>query len=274
MFYDNLLTACERKGVKITPLVAECGGAKGSISNWKKGASPNSDIVLKLAVRLNVSTDYLLTGEEFYTTEMLLSDQQELIEDYKTLNDIDKARVLERVKTLKELSKVEENFKKSEALQEDTLQDNIKSEEQAFDNEIENNTDEEEIEDDYIYLDFPDLPVSAGTGVYLHDDYAEQIKVAINDETRRANYALKVKGDSMEPLFFDGDIVLVETQPSVKEGEIGIFIYDGEAYIKEFGGNRLISLNPKCPDKRITDFSNFYCKGLVIGALDKKDILK
>ena len=26
-------------------------------------------------------------------------------------------------------------------------------------------------------------------------------------------------------------------------------------------------------DKQITDFGSFYCKGLIIGALDKKDIL-
>lgn len=60
MFYDVLKKECEKQGVKITPIVLECGGAKGSISNWKKGASPNSDIVLKLAQRLGVSTDYLL----------------------------------------------------------------------------------------------------------------------------------------------------------------------------------------------------------------------
>ena len=47
MFYDNLKQVCDEKGVKITPIVAECGGAKGSISNWKNGASPNSDIRMK-----------------------------------------------------------------------------------------------------------------------------------------------------------------------------------------------------------------------------------
>ncbi|MDE5620768.1 MAG: helix-turn-helix domain-containing protein [Ruminococcus sp.] len=64
MFYDNLKAICDEQGVKITPIVDECGGAKGSISNWKKGASPNSDIVAKLAVRLNVSTDLLIFGKE------------------------------------------------------------------------------------------------------------------------------------------------------------------------------------------------------------------
>ena len=64
MFYDNLKAICDEKGIKITPLVAECGGAKGSISNWKKGAMPNSEIVMKLSVRLNVPTDRLLFGSE------------------------------------------------------------------------------------------------------------------------------------------------------------------------------------------------------------------
>lgn len=60
MFYDILKKECDKQGLKMTPLVVECGGAKGSTSNWKKGASPNSDIVLKLARRLGVTTDYLL----------------------------------------------------------------------------------------------------------------------------------------------------------------------------------------------------------------------
>lgn len=64
MFYDNLKAVCDEQGVKITPIVDECGGAKGSISNWKKGASPNSDIIAKLAVRLNVSTDLLIFEKE------------------------------------------------------------------------------------------------------------------------------------------------------------------------------------------------------------------
>ena len=64
MFYDNLKAICDERGIKITPLVAECGGAKGSISNWKKGAMPNSEIVMKLSVCLNVPTDRLLFGSE------------------------------------------------------------------------------------------------------------------------------------------------------------------------------------------------------------------
>ena len=64
MFYDNLKSICDAHNIKITPLVLECGGTKGVIGGWKKGAMPNSDIVMKLSVRLNVPTDTLLFGKE------------------------------------------------------------------------------------------------------------------------------------------------------------------------------------------------------------------
>ena len=89
MFYDNLKQVCDEKGVKMTPIVAECGGAKGSISNWKNGASPNSDIVAKLSVRLNVPTDALIFGKGEGKTSGTLENttEQELLENYRKLSD-------------------------------------------------------------------------------------------------------------------------------------------------------------------------------------------
>ena len=97
MFYDNLKQVCDEKGVKITPIVAECGGAKGSISNWKNGASPNSDIVAKLSVRLNVSTDTLIFGKD---KEKIHENtpEQELLENYRKLSDFEKGEVLGDIK--------------------------------------------------------------------------------------------------------------------------------------------------------------------------------
>ena len=64
MFYSNLKRICDEKGIKITPIVLECGGTKGIIGGWKKGTSPNSDIVMKIAVKLNITTDELLFGKD------------------------------------------------------------------------------------------------------------------------------------------------------------------------------------------------------------------
>lgn len=86
MFYNNLKEACENEGLKITPTVIECGGKAGSIGGWKKGAAPNSDIVMKLATRLNVTTDYLLFGRSNIHTDEL-EDEHRLIKAYRQLTD-------------------------------------------------------------------------------------------------------------------------------------------------------------------------------------------
>lgn len=72
----------------------------------------------------------------------------------------------------------------------------------------------------------------------------------------------------MEPKFHDGDTVLVREQPSVDIGEIGLFVVDGNGYIKKQGIDRLISLNPDFDDIFPNEFSDVRCIGKVIGVLD------
>ncbi|MCM1579446.1 MAG: hypothetical protein NC078_11675 [Ruminococcus sp.] len=102
MFYDNLKQECERQGLKVTPIVLECGGNKGSLSGWKKGASPNSDIVIKLSVRLNVPTDLLLLGKSatLPINDPLPTDQQELLDKYTELTEREQGRVLQFMEDL------------------------------------------------------------------------------------------------------------------------------------------------------------------------------
>jgi len=86
MFYDNLKAVCQSKNLKITPTIIECGGAQGSVSNWKKGASPNSDIVARLAEYLNVSTDLLIFGHE--SSSSVPEDEKLLLDKYRKLSAI------------------------------------------------------------------------------------------------------------------------------------------------------------------------------------------
>ena len=60
VFYDRLKETCEKQGLKMTPLVIECGGSRSNVTTWKNGVMPNSKLLIELAKRLNVSTDYLL----------------------------------------------------------------------------------------------------------------------------------------------------------------------------------------------------------------------
>lgn len=119
-----------------------------------------------------------------------------------------------------------------------------------------------------------DLPVSAGRGSLLDGSGADFITLTSGGETLDADFALRVSGNSMEPRYLDGDIILVHEQSHVGIGELGVFICsDGvssEGYFKRFGGDRLISLNPQYDDIYLNSFDSVICRGKVIGRLPRK----
>lgn len=119
-------------------------------------------------------------------------------------------------------------------------------------------------------IDFPVSPykASAGSGYLLFDAEPDEIwSVVSNSETRKADIGITVSGDSMEPLYCDGDVLLVRKQPDIEIGEIGIFIKDGQGYVKKKGEDRLISLNKSRPDIYPSEFGEILCFGKVIGKL-------
>ena len=103
----------------------------------------------------------------------------------------------------------------------------------------------EEFEDIGLYGE-----VSAGTGVWVSDDPVETIKYPV--PVPEHDIALRVNGNSMEPMFHDGDVVFVRKTPEVHHGSIIIIIVNDNAYIKKLYRRddevRLISLNPQYED--------------------------
>lgn len=86
----------------------------------------------------------------------------------------------------------------------------------------------------YIEMPVSSLAVSAGTGAFLDEGNFEMISFPESTVPAGAEFGLRVSGDSMEPVYHDGQIVWVQQCDEVAVGEVGIFIYDGEGYIKVF----------------------------------------
>lgn len=115
------------------------------------------------------------------------------------------------------------------------------------------------------------LSASAGRGSFLDDnEYYETVDVRATRVSLGADYAVKVQGNSMEPMFDDGDILLVRRQQSVEIGDLGIFVGDGEGYFKRYIGRYLRSFNPAYADILISNFSEFRCYGKVIGQMKRR----
>lgn len=99
------------------------------------------------------------------------------------------------------------------------------------------------------FIDAYENAVSAGTGIFLVDGPKETIQLTKDVIPENASYGVKISGDSMEPEFEDGQIAWVLKQDFVKNGELGIFSLNGEAYIKKLQDDKnwvfLVSLNEK-----------------------------
>ncbi len=115
-----------------------------------------------------------------------------------------------------------------------------------------------------------DLPVSAGVGEFLTESNGVTISVPVSDRTQNPGYALRISGNSMEPKYKSGDVLLVEECVAVNPGELGIFILDGAGYFKQYGGDRLISLNPAYDPILLKDYNRVECCGRVVGKLKRK----
>ena len=126
---------------------------------------------------------------------------------------------------------------------------------------------------------------SAGTGQPLADDLFSMISLPASEIPRRAAFAVRISGDSMEPRYHDGQLVFVEKVSRLTDGEIGVFSLDGEGYIKQYRemplpgnvsmddffdednvytGISLVSVNPDYTPIRVFSGSAFMIFGRVL----------
>ncbi len=110
--------------------------------------------------------------------------------------------------------------------------------------------------------------VAAGEPILAEEDYEAYIDV---DAPIKADYALTVRGDSMEPTYLNGDVIYIRERPDVDDGQIAVVLVEDSATLKhvyhEKDGVLLVSENPKYSPMRKT-FDEYDCiriLGIVVG---------
>lgn len=111
--------------------------------------------------------------------------------------------------------------------------------------------------------------VSAGTGEWLEDEYKEEVSLPTSIVPKHHfDFVLRVNGNSMEPLFKNHEYVFVKKVDEVRSGQIGVFIVDGEAYLKkayiEKDHLRLVSLNKVYDDLLFDSLNDIKVVGVVV----------
>ncbi len=106
---------------------------------------------------------------------------------------------------------------------------------------------------------FP-IPVVPATAAGLESD------AALDNCSAAESFALMVLGDSMEPEFVEGDIIIIEPEGLATDGSYVMARLNDEwifrQLVKHEGGWKLQPLNPKYPEASIPDLS--VIKGVII----------
>ena len=106
---------------------------------------------------------------------------------------------------------------------------------------------------------------SAGTGNMLGSASGEYVYLHLPPALRRADELIPVCGDSMEPTYHHGDLLLVEHTAALRYGEIGVFTAGEQGYVKEYQADGLHSHNPKYAPLRFSSDEEVRCVGRVLG---------
>ena len=266
-YIDRIKQIKSEKKITNDQLSDMTGIPLGTLSKILAGISdsPKLSNIVAICAALECSVDYILTGIPENTNNYTLEEREmTMIENYRRLD----AHSRELVAMV--ISKEAERASHGEVAERGLgiIKGGAASRGKAMKNAVGLSRRS---------ISLYDLPVSAGTGMYLSDvgifrDESESVSINIpdNPDTAGADYALRIKGNSMEPKYRDGDVLLVEECDSVEYGELGIFILDGDGYFKKYGGDRLISLNPDYEPILLKNFENVSCCGRVIGKLKRK----
>ena len=228
MIGDKIKERRVQLGLKQSEISKATGIKTTTLSNYENNVStPNEQNLYKLMDTLKCDANYLFEWEEQENINISYSEKQKIIK-YRELDDHGK----QMVDTVLELEH----------------------------NRCVASSEERSI----IYLPKSVLRASAGSGNWLDEQQLVTVAVLDTPAARKSNLIIEVDGDSMEPLYKNGDNVLVSTAAEVQIGDIGIFIADGNGYIKKLGEDRLVSVNPKYKDIIPTENSNYRCVGKVL----------
>lgn len=218
------------------------GVTKSAIGNYETGLnSPKAEILFKVFEVLKCDANYLFQDEMADMHEETASPEEmnNLVKRYRRLDTLSQKLVL---------SVIEIELERCNSISSRVLGGANKKVNNSY----------------TVSFRISDQPASAGTGVYLGPDgFTEHMVNA--EAVKGADFGVPVSGDSMEPLYKDGDIILVSMSSPVRMGDIALVTMDGCGYVKKLGKGVLISVNHHYDPIPVTE--DIRINGKVIGVL-------
>ena len=87
--------------------------------------------------------------------------------------------------------------------------------------------------------------IAAGEPIFAGEEHETYVDVG---DSVQADFALEVQGESMEPVYKDGDVVYIRSQSDVSDGQVAAVVIDDSATLKRVYhlpiGVQLMPINP------------------------------
>ncbi len=231
-YADIIRTRRKQSGMNQEELGAKVNVGKNAVGAWESGRSrPDLSSVPVICEALGLSLD------DFYGVRRKAPQKQEIPESFATrynaLTEYHRQIVLREMDALLEMQKAEKPAKRR-----------------------------------FIRLFRNDLSACAGPSFAIGETRGEPVWIEETSLTVQADEMIRVSGDSMEPEYHDGDLVLVRHGASLRPGEIGIFTNGDAGYIKIYQRDGLHSLNPAYPTIVFSEGDDVRCIGKVLGTAE------
>lgn len=259
MFWTRFVELCNEAGKSPNRVAAELGLSSSVCTVWKRGAVPRDATMQKLADFFHVTADYLLgnVNDPFFHL-----DNDRILREINSYEDTSETKDAplyssEAMKLAADYDDLDDHGQRIVRLVADEEKARCASHAPVEQAEPENVV--------YITSWFP-MPMSAGTGQPAGSDEPEDLELT-KRPPRGTSYVAPISGDSMEPTYHDGDKLFIRACEEIEVGQIGVFLMDGQQWVKERGDGVLISHNPAYPPRPMTE--DVRCQGLVLGVCDE-----
>lgn len=218
-------------------LAHRLGLTRSAILNWETGRTrPDISNLPALCQALNLPVSDFFTANVIGIPEV--KDERQLLSSYRAMNDGHKGFLLKMAREL-----------------------------EALDNE----TSKKRARIHLLKLPYAEDAVAAGIGTQGFEAACSHRYMHSTPLLQETDILFHVNGDSMEPQYPHGCVVMVKESTDVKTGDIAVFSVDGTLYIKEYQQDGLHSLNPAYPPMLSTRYPDIQVIGRVIGIADQED---
>lgn len=267
----------EKQGITLAELGRKIGKTEATVQRYESGNIKNlkNDTIESIANALNVNPAFLMGWLDAEDTEDTKEDtpvslHQDIIENLDDLKESNAPLVNDFIEEIIKEQNNKSTFIPETARVQSSLSYSRQKRVLDFANEQLNEQNNKVLHINSHNIISEEVAVygyaSAGTGETLIDGV--EFTTQYNGHIPNHDFALQVNGDSMEPMFEDKEIIFIDKTKQINSGQIGIFVIDGEAYLKKVfineEGIRLVSLNSKYPDLHFDSSHDIKVAGKVI----------